>query len=144
MAITTNGTAMSIQQQMEMERYKQEAMYKMAAMAQNMEMGTYIGTGAANAVVQAQTQMAPSTPKENGVLYLKGKPLPDDWSGAKITSYKRDTSADGTVRWRFTFLSKWSDEQRIELFLDAETMSGEEARKVADTYMEALNQRRSG
>lgn len=96
-------------------------------------------------ILNAQTQATTALPKENGVLYLKGKELPEDWSGAKITSYKRQMfNADAGFRWHFVFLSRWSDEQRIDLYLDAETLSGEEARKIADTYMEALNQRRSG
>ncbi len=79
------------------------------------------------------------------VLYLDGKPLPDDWRGAHIDSvtlkgFVRPTT---TPLWVVTFSSKWSKDS-ITLHLDANEFSGKEANRIAETYKEALNQRRVG
>jgi hypothetical protein len=76
-----------------------------------------------------------------GVLYSGKEPLPDDWAGAKITSYKREPRETG---WLITFVSKWDSGLRIQLWLDLEAVNGTEAHTIAATYMEALNQRRVG
>lgn len=78
---------------------------------------------------------------EFGVLYMNGTELPADWSGAKITSYKRTV---GDARWVVLFESKWDKSLEIRLYLDMEELNGKEVNETANTYMEALNQRRAG
>lgn len=100
--------------------------------------------GSAGLMNVAQKQMAQNMTSrmsmDFGVLYLDGKPLPDDWHGAKITDHVVRVSEEG---WFVEYRSKWSD-KIIYLRLDHEEMSGKEARAVALTYLEALNQRRLG
>lgn len=100
-----------------------------------------------NALMQSVLVQPPEAPAkyEIGVLYLDGKPMPDDWRGAYIDRMERSIagSGGGDPRWIFSFKSKWSN-ANILLHLDANELSGKEADKVAETYKEALNQRRLG
>jgi hypothetical protein len=89
-------------------------------------------------------QVTPQMPiVDLNVLYLDGKPLPDDWRGAQIDSFARTIYTGRSVRWSIKFNSKWSRDV-ITLFLDADEFSGKEADRIAETYKEALNQRRVG
>lgn len=120
-------------------------------------MGSIIGTSTTQGLYQnalttgvgaGQLLMQQNTPKEApkyecGVLYLNGAPLPDDWRGAYTDRIERSMAVGDNPRWIFNFKSKWGSEI-IVLHLDAEKMSGEEATRVAETYKEALNQRRVG
>lgn len=96
-------------------------------------------------VANQQTQAPPQTDftPEHGVLYLHSKELPADWCGAKITEYRRDIGVVGS-RWVITFASKWDKALAIRVYLDAEELNGKEVNAMAQTYMEALNQRRAG
>jgi hypothetical protein len=93
----------------------------------------------------AQAQPKPIPVVDLNVLYLDGKPLPDDWRGAHIDSVtlKGFVGSTNTFRWVVTFSSKWSKDS-IALHLDANEFSGKEANRIAETYKEALNQRRVG
>jgi hypothetical protein len=91
---------------------------------------------------QGYQEAQPSFVPEFGVLYINYKTaLPDDWAGAKITSFKREAFDKG---WRLVFESKWDPALYIQLWLDIEEVNGTEANTIAATYMEALNQRRIG
>lgn len=101
-----------------------------------------------NAFVTQPAPTPPAPPKtdfspEYGTLYLNNKELPADWCGAKITEYKRSISVTGH-RWVIVFLSKWDKALEIRLYLDVEELNGKEVNATAETYMEALNQRRAG
>ena len=78
---------------------------------------------------------------EFGVLYLHNKELPADWAGAKITAFQRRATDKS---WHVQFLSKWDKALSINLYLDIEEYNGKEVSEMANTYMEALNQRRVG
>ena len=100
-------------------------------------------------LINSDNYLAPSSTVassiECGVLYAhNGMPLADDWRGAYIDKVdRRFTGTVSSPRWVYTFTSKWSNDA-VALHLDALEMSGKEADKVAETYREALNQRRVG
>lgn len=100
------------------------------------------GTGLGQMVAAVQQASQPIK-YELGTLYLNAAPLPDDWRGAQIDRMERSMAGSGGPRWIFNFHSKWSKDV-ILLHLDAEELSGKEAMRVAETYKEALNQRRVG
>lgn len=100
------------------------------------------GTGLGQMVAAMQQAQQPIK-YELGTLYLNAAPLPDDWRGAQIDRIARSVTGEGGPRWIFNFHSKWSKDV-ILLHLDAEELSGKEAMRVAETYKEALNQRRVG
>lgn len=122
--------------------------------AQNTSLGQIMGTGTIGTAsqypntqqLQAMTQLAQSKTDfkpELGVLYLHHNELPADWSGARITDYKRAVDAHRTY-WLVVFSSKWDKALEIRLYLDMEDINGKEAIAMAETFKEALNQRRSG
>jgi len=97
--------------------------------------------------VQASQIAAPRPDKEYelGTFYTNGAELPADWAGAKVDGYERAVAGSGgpNPRWQYVFKSKWSKDTIMVQF-DANELSGKEANKLADTYMEVLNQRRAG
>ena len=95
--------------------------------------GVSMGTG----------QQTPKSAKEKeGVLIWQGRELPEVWRGAE---YKFGTRAFVPLsrQWRIEFRSDFSMDT-IMLWLDPDKHSGEEADKIAATYLETINQRRLG
>lgn len=128
---------------MEKKRYLED---QRAMMANNIA-GNAFGMNMAAAAQSARSMgllggiaQAPA-PKKTGVLYTaNGELLADDWRGAVITDFaKRYTNG----RYEITFTSKWAGDA-ILLYVDAQEHSGAAADKIAETYKEALNQRRLG
>lgn len=101
----------------------------------------------AQQLAQAAQTAAPRPDKEHepGTFYMNGAELPADWAGAKVDGYERAVAGSGgpNPRWQYVFKSKWSKDTIMVQF-DANELSGKEANKLADTYMEVLNQRRAG
>jgi hypothetical protein len=89
----------------------------------------------------AQQKVHPVKAKE-GVLMWQGRELPENWRGAEYKMGIRSLNAD-SKQWKFVFHSEWSSDTII-LWLDPDTYSGSEADKIAETYLETINQRRVG
>lgn len=88
-------------------------------------------------------QQTPKSAKEKeGVLIWQGRELPEVWRGAE---YKFGARAFVPLsrQWRIEFRSDFSMDT-IMLWLDPDKHSGEEADKIAATYLETINQRRLG
>jgi hypothetical protein len=76
----------------------------------------------------------------HGVLYMNGHQLEADWRGAEYKDYVRTVN---TKVWILRFRSEWSSDE-IVVHLDIDAYSGTEVNKLAETYLEAINQRRLG
>lgn len=105
------------------------------AAAQTVGMRSLMREEARTALKAVQSGLA-----EEGVLMFRGAPLPENWRGAHYRSY---AIAQVSSQWRITFGSDWS-ELSIMLWLSATTYSMDAASKVAETYLESINQRRLG
>lgn len=82
-------------------------------------------------------------PEHVGQLLWKGAPLPAAWRGAEYDVCQRTLVGVDHPHWHLEFGSKWTSE-RIHVYLDAEKVTGEEAHRLSQTFMEAINQRRMG
>ena len=106
---------------------------------------TSIGNSGGNYGAAAQNQMAqaqaikPAEDKE-GVLFFRGGELPEKWMGAHYDSYQRVVVGK---QWKISYSSPYSSDT-IMLWLSSEQFSGQDADKVARTYLETINQRRLG
>ena len=87
----------------------------------------------------AGTPIKPATEKE-GVLFFRGKELPEKWLGAYYGGTNRAVVGK---QWKISFTSDYSSDT-IMLWLSTDQYSGNDADKVADTYREMINQRRLG
>lgn len=98
-----------------------------------------LGSASGNNVVQ---QTPKSAKEKEGVLIWQGRELPEVWRGAE---YMFGTRAFVPLsrQWRIEFRSDFSMDT-IMLWLDPDKHSGEEADKIAATYLETINQRRLG
>lgn len=89
---------------------------------------------------------APQAPKpmqeKEGVLFWQGRELPEVWRGAEYKIGARSFNATSR-QWKIEFRSDFSKDT-IMLWLDPDKHSGEEADKIAATYLETINQRRLG
>ena len=85
------------------------------------------------------TSVKPAEEKE-GVLFFRGGELPEVWMGAHYNSYQRAVVGR---QWKISYSSPFSSDT-IMLWLSSEQFSGQEADKVARTYLETINQRRLG
>ena len=95
--------------------------------------------GSMGALAQQGTQVKPITEKE-GVLFFRGGVLPEKWMGAHYDSYQRAVVGK---QWKISYSSPYSSDT-IMLWLSSEQFSGQDADKVARTYLETINQRRLG
>ncbi|CAB4241129.1 hypothetical protein UFOVP228_27 [uncultured Caudovirales phage] len=104
------------------------------AAAQNQLTGV-MGTGLANQTMG----MKPAEEKE-GILFFRGGEMPDRWLGAH---YSRIARVAVGKQWKISFTSEFSSDT-IMLWLSMDQYSGNDADKVAATYLETINQRRLG
>lgn len=81
-----------------------------------------------------------SAEEKNGVLMFRGGELPDKWMGAH---YSRVARVPIGRQWKISFSSEFSSDT-IMLWLSMDEFSGNDADKVAATYLETINQRRLG
>ena len=86
------------------------------------------------------TQNMPRQAHPFGQLYLNGAPLPAEWRGAEYAGIERSTF---NTFWELRFSSKWSGEY-IYVHLDLNKHSDDEVNKLAQTFLEVINQRRVG
>ena len=110
--------------------------------AQNQMMNAaqnQLATGLANSAALQNAATKPAEAEE-GVLMFRGAPLPDKWMGAHY-----DTTSRAVVgrQWKISFMSDHSSDT-IMLWLSVDQYSGNDADKVAATYLETINQRRLG
>jgi hypothetical protein len=102
----------------------------MNQMLQNATMGAGPVQGTASKSAEA----------EEGVLMFRGAVLPDKWMGAH---YGVTNRAAVGKQWKISFTSLYSSDT-IMLWLSMDEFSGNDADKVAATYLETINQRRLG
>ena len=88
----------------------------------------------------AQPQGMKPAEEKNGVLMFRGAPLPDKWMGAFYAMVNRVPVGK---QWKISFNSEFSSDT-IMLWLSMDEFSGNDADKVAATYLETINQRRIG
>lgn len=121
-----------------------------AMMAQNANYGyndpfnnMFGGLGGSQAY--GNTPKAPQEvkPAITGQLMWKGAPLPAEWRGAQYDICTRTLTGTKYPHWVLEFESKWTTD-RIYVYLDAEKITGEEALRLSETFLEVINQRRLG
>ena len=88
----------------------------------------------------AQQQVMKPAEEKNGVLMFRGAELPDKWMGAFYAMVNRIPVGK---QWKISFNSEFSSDT-IMLWLSMDEFSGNDADKVAATYLETINQRRLG
>lgn len=111
-----------------------------SAIQSNMLTGVF-GTSIGVAMGVGQQAVKPTKEKE-GVLFWQGREMPEVWRGAEYKFGSRRFVAM-SHQWQVSFVSDFSSDT-IMLWLDPDKHSGEEADKIAATYLETINQRRLG
>ena len=105
----------------------------------NNQNGAVMNLMMQNAAMGQQRVIKPAEEK-NGVLMFRGAPLPDKWMGAFYAMVNRVPVGK---QWKISFNSEFSSDT-IMLWLSMDEFSGNDADKVAATYLETINQRRIG